>query len=324
MDLKELGEFGLIERLKSLVGEPAEGEIWIGDDTAVLRAPAGTILFTTDLMVEGVHFDLDLTSPRDLGYKSIAVNASDVAAMGGVPRRAVVGLGLRKGIDVDWVEELYGGMRRCCDRFDMAVVGGDLSRSEQLIISVALLGNPAGRLFVQRQGARVGDAVCVTGSLGASAAGLALLRRGYKERPDLTSAHLRPTPRVKEAEILRRHLPTAMIDISDGFAADLGHILDASSVGTVINAGALPIVDLTGLELGESGLQLALAGGEDYELCFTIPKDRCEAAIAAVTEGTGTAVTMVGEIVEAERGRVLLLDTAERPLATPGWDHLRV
>jgi thiamine-monophosphate kinase len=324
MDLSDIGEFGLIDRLEKILGEPAEGEIWVGDDTAVLRAPAGTILFTADLMVEGVHFDLEFTGPEDLGYKAIAVNASDVAAMGGVPRRALVSLGLRRGVELEWVEGLYAGMRECCDQFDMAVVGGDLSRSDSLIVSVALLGNPAGRLFVERGGARLGDIVCVTGTLGASAAGHALLRAGIDSRPDLIQAHLRPTPRVRESEALRRHLPTAMIDVSDGFAADLGHICEESSVGVVINAGSLPLADLAGLELQKSALQLGLAGGEDYELCFTIPPERCEAALAAVTQATGTPVTQVGEVVEAGRGRVLLLDTDERPMEAPGWDHLRI
>lgn len=324
MDLSEIGEFGLIDRLRAIVGEPAEGEVWIGDDTAVLRAPAGTILFTTDLLIEGVHFDLEFTGPEDLGYKSIAVNASDVAAMGGIPRRALVSLGIRRGIDLEWIEALYSGMRTCCQELDMAVVGGDLSRSDSLVVSVALLGNPAGRLFVQRSGARIGDVVCVTGTLGASAAGFALLRAGIESRPDLVRAHLRPSARVRESEVLRRHLPTAMIDVSDGFAADLGHICDQSSVGVVINAGALPLADLSGLEVRKSALQLALSGGEDYELCFTIPSDRWEAASSAVTDATGTPVAKVGEVVEAKRGKVLLLDTDERPLEAPGWDHLRI
>ena len=324
MELTQVGEFGLIDRLRAIVGEPGEGEVWVGDDAAVLRAPSGTILFTTDLLIEGVHFDTSFTGPEDLGYKSIAVNVSDVAAMGGIPRRALVGLGVVAGLEVEWVEALYRGMQECCTEFDMAVVGGDLSRSDQIIISVALLGNPAGRLFIERGSARVGDAVCVTGTLGESAAGLRLLRRGSRDRLDLLKAHLRPTPRVKEVQVLRRHLPSAMVDISDGFCADLGHICAASGVGVLIQESDLPVVDLKGVELDESPLQLALGGGEDYELCFTIPPDRCEAAMAAVTEATGTKVTRVGEVVDASRGRVLLVESAETPLESPGWDHLRV
>lgn len=324
MDLSTVGEFGLIGRISKILGDPGEGETWVGDDAAILRAPAGTIFLTTDLLIEGVHFDTRLTGPEDLGYKALAVNASDVAAMGGTPRRAVVGLGLSPGLDVEWVEALYSGMKEFCSEFDMAVVGGDLSRCPQIVISVALLGNPAGRLSIERSGARLGDAVCVTGRLGASAAGLELMRREDRSRLDLLKAHLRPTPRVKEVEVLRRHLPSAMIDISDGFCADLGHICHESDVGVLVQAGELPLVDLGNLDLGRSALELGLSGGEDYELCFTIPADRCDKAIAAVTEATGTPVTKVGEVVDAARGRALLLETGETPLEAPGWDHLRV
>lgn len=321
--LSELGEFGLIDRLRKLVGEAPEGEVWIGDDTAVIRAPAGTIFFTADLLIEGVHFDVSLTKPEDLGYKAIAVNVSDVAAMGGTPRRAVVSLGIRPGIEVDWVESLYGGMRECSDAFDMAVVGGDVSRSDCLVISVALIGNPAGRRVIERRGARVGDVICVTGTLGASAAGLRLLRAGIRDRPDLTRAHLRPVPRVREVEILRRHLPTSMIDVSDGFAADLSHICDASKVGVVVDASRIPVPDLEGVEIDRDPLELALYGGEDWELCFTIPAKRAEEAAQAVRDGTGTPVSVVGEVVEESKGRVLIKDGTQVQLEARGWDHLK-
>jgi thiamine-monophosphate kinase len=321
--LSEVGEFGLIDRLRTLLGEPGDGEVWAGDDTAVLRAPAGTILFTADLLVDGVHFDLHLTGPEDLGWKAIAVNASDAAAMGGVPRRALVSLGLPSTVEVEWLESLYAGMRQCCNAFDMAIAGGDISRCRCLVISVALLGNPAGRLVVQRNGARVGDAVCVTGVLGASAAGLELLRTGGSAGLDLIRAHLRPVPRVREAEVLRRHLPSAMIDVSDGFAADLGHICDASGVGVVVDADRLPVFRSSGVDLRQAPLDLALAGGEDYELCFTIPAKRAEEAAAAVTGATGTPVAIVGEVVEADRGRRLVRGGVEGDLGAAGWDHLR-
>lgn len=324
MEISELGEFGLIDRLRAILGQAPEGEEWSGDDAAVLRAPAGTILMTSDMLVEGVHFDLELTGPADLGYKSIAVNMSDIAAMSGTPRRAVVSLGLRAGLQVEWAEDLCRGMKECCDQFDSAVVGGDLSRSDCLVISVALIGNPAGRRVTLRRGARLGDAVCVTGTLGASAAGYRILRAGIKNGEDLKSAHLRPTPRVREAEVLRRHLPNAMIDISDGFAADLGHLCTASQVGVIVNAADMPLVDLSKLDLDKTPLDLALGGGEDYELCFTIPQNRFDKAASEVEETTGTRVTRVGEIVDKARGRTLLFEGDEQPLQAPGWDHLRV
>jgi thiamine-monophosphate kinase len=323
MQLSEVGEFGLIDRLAALLGNAPEGEVWVGDDAAVLRAPGGTILFTADLLVEDVHFDLRWTDPEDLGYKAIAVNCSDVAAMGGTPRRALVSLGVRPGIDLAVLESLYRGMRACSDRFGMAVVGGDVSRAGALVISVALLGNPAGRRVIERRGARAGDAICVTGTLGAAAAGFRLLRAGLPAREDLRSAHLRPTPRVREVEVLRRFLPSAMIDVSDGFGADLTHLCTASAVGAVVDAARLPIVDASGLGDGLDPLELALSGGEDYELCFTIPADRAAPAAAEVLARTGTAVHVVGEIRPAEEGIVLLRGGVAEPLAASGWDHLR-
>ncbi|MCA1841414.1 MAG: thiamine-phosphate kinase [Actinobacteria bacterium] len=320
--LSKLGEFGLIARLKELVGEAPEGEVWVGDDTAIIRAPAGTILFTTDIMVEGVHFDLATSSPQDLGYKSVAVNASDIAAMGGTPRRAVCALGIRDGLGLDWVESLYAGMRQCADRFGFAVVGGDISKSDQVVVSVAMLGNPAGRLTIERKGARVGDVICVTGTLGASAAGLGALKAGLGGREDLIAAHLRPVPRVQETQVLRRFLPTSMIDVSDGLASDLSHICEASMVGARLVADDIPLADCAGLGLAESPLDLALQGGEDYELLFTIPADRAEPAIAAVGEETATLVSRIGRIMEPSAGMTIVIDGQERALVAHGWDHL--
>lgn len=323
MKLSTVGEFGLIDRLAALLGEAPEGETWIGDDAAVLRAPGGTILFTADLLVEGVHFDLAWTTPEDLGYKAVAVNCSDVAAMGGTPRRALVSLGLRPGIEMEFLEALYCGMRECSDAFGMAVVGGDVSRCDQLVLSVALLGNPAGRRVIERRGARPGDVICVTGTLGAAAAGFRLARAGIPVPPALRAAHLRPVPRVREVEVLRRFIPNAMIDVSDGFAADLGHICDASGVGARVDAARLPLIDPAGLPADFDPLELALGGGEDYELCFTIVPERAEKAAAEVEARTGTAVSLVGEVTDKVDGRVVVVGGSPRPLVATGWDHLR-
>lgn len=313
----------MIDRIRRIVGEPAEGETWIGDDSAILRAPAGTILMTADLLIEGVHFDLTLTGPVDLGYKAIAVNASDIAAMGGTPRRATVSLGLRPGTEVEWIEDLYRGMQECCEDLGMRIVGGDVSRSDCLVISICLIGNPAGRRVIERRGARVGDAICVTGTLGRSAAGYRLLRAGRRDVEDLVAAHLRPRARVRETEVLRRVLPSAMIDISDGFAADLHHICRSSKVGALIDSSKLPIVDIEGLELDRSALELALHGGEDYELCFTIAPERVDAAIQTVADATSTAVTVVGEIKEESFGVMITEIGSTTSLEAKGWDHLK-
>lgn len=320
MKIRDLGEFGLIERLRAIAGEPPEGELWIGDDAAVLRAPAGTIFFTADLLVQGVHFDLELTGPEDLGYKSIAVNASDIAAMGGTPRRATVSLGLHASLDVEWVERLYMGMKECCDELGLAIAGGDVSRSDCLLISVAMLGNPAGRRVVTRAGALVGDRVCVTGTLGASAMGLRLLRAGIREPRDIIDAHLRPKARVREVEVLRRYLPSSMIDVSDGLAADLGHICVASNVGVVIEEASIPCARSNGS--GLDPLEAALHGGEDYELCFTIASDRAADAARQVESKTGTKVSIIGDVT-ARGGLRIRKAGAERVLESRGWDHLK-
>lgn len=302
------------------MGEPSEGEVWVGDDAAVLRAPAGTIFFTADLLIQGVHFDLELTGPEDLGYKAIAVNASDVAAMGGTPRRATVSLGLQPSLDVEWVERLYVGMKQCCDELGLAVVGGDISRSDCLLISVALIGNPAGRRVVMRNGAMVGDAICVTGVLGRSAMGLRLLRAGIREPEDIIAAHLRPQARVREVEILRRFLPASMIDVSDGLAADLSHICEASNVGAVLDAASIPLAMSN--DSGLDPLEAALQGGEDYELCFTIASDRAREAADAVESKTGTRVSIIGEVTEAG-GLFIKRDGSKQVLEPKGWDHLK-
>lgn len=320
MELSELGEFGLIDRIANIIGPPVEGETWVGDDAAVIRAPAGTILFTADMLVEGTHFDLSLTGPEDLGYKAIAVNVSDIAAMGGTPWRGVVSLGVSPNADVSWVESLARGMDECAIEFGMKVVGGDISRSDCLVISVSLIGNPVGRRVITRSGARVGDALCVTGVLGASAAGYRLLRAGI-DHP-LQRSHLRPTPRVREVEVLRRHLPSAMIDVSDGLAIDLHHLCESSSVGAVVDGGSIPVVDLSEVELDRTPMELALGGGEDYELLFTIPQDRVEEAAAAVVEATGTSITQIGIIIEGS-DIILQSDGSSEPLEAKGWDHLR-
>ncbi|MGH2773113.1 MAG: thiamine-phosphate kinase [Actinomycetota bacterium] len=323
MKISEAGEFGLIERLIRIAGKAPGGEIWAGDDCAVVGGPGEEALVTTDLLVEKVHFDLQLTGPSDLGYKAMAANLSDIAAMGGTAWRAVAALALRPELDMAWVEDLFSGMAGCAGQFGCGIIGGDITRGDCLTIAVTALGR-AGEAVVFRSGALPGDAVAVTGTLGASAAGYRLLRAGNRERSDLLDAHRRPVPRLPEAEALVPHRPTAMIDISDGLVADLGHICEASEVGVVVEASALPMVDLSGLGIDRGALQLALGGGEDYELCFTIASGRFEAASAAVTAATGTPVSRIGEIVEDTRGRVLLIEGDEEPLVAPGWDHLRV
>ncbi len=336
MRISELGEFPLIDRVEQIarVDRP-DIVVGIGDDVAVLGHRGDElILATVDSQVESIHFLRDRITPWQLGRRALAINLSDIAAMGGTPEHALVSLALPRETEVAWVEELYRGMREEADRAGVAVVGGNMARSPWgIFIDVCVLGRVRREHLLLRSGARPGDRVLVTGWLGDSAAGLRLvLEAGLAvteaERELLLGRHLTPTPRLAESGVLARSgRVTAMIDVSDGLSSDIGHICDRSRVGVRIWAGCLPIsaaaarvAELT----GTPAWQLALAGGEDYELCFTAPADAVEELKAAVTAATGTPVMVVGEIVPAAEGRRLVLpDGGEAPLEARGWEHFR-
>ena len=237
MQVKDIGEFRLIDKLAqaiaaengSLIRRLDERgfrvRLSIGDDAAAWDAPPGVRVLTTDTMVEGVHFNLGQIGWRDLGWKSLAVNLSDVAAMGGVPKVAVVSLTLDRKASVDFVRKLYAGMQRLAKRFDVALVGGDLSRGRELSLSVALLGDSSPKATVYRTGAKVGDLICVTGAFGGSILG----------------RHLRFMPRIKEGQLLARSGVSSMIDVSDGLLQDLNHLVENSRAAYEIDVGAVPI-----------------------------------------------------------------------------------
>lgn len=260
------GEFEAIARLAELLSRsgarPAPGETWIGDDAAVVSEPgAGRLLLTTDLVVAGVHGDMSVMSVADLGWRAMVASLSDVAAMGGVPGHGLVSVAGPPDTDVDL---LYEGVAEASTRFGCPVVGGDLSGAQQLVVSVAMTG----RLVpdadpVLRSGARPGDGIFVTGRLGASAAGLRLLRAGAGSQDDPSvRAYRRPMARLAEGVAARQGGATAMIDVSDGLAGDLGHVADASGVGYVLTE--VPLAE--GAEMED-----ALYGGEDYELVVAAP-----------------------------------------------------
>jgi thiamine-monophosphate kinase len=246
-----LGEFGLIERLKKIVPASKDVILSIGDDTAVLPLSKEKYqLLTTDMMVENVHFTKAM-NPFAIGHKALACNISDIASMGGYPTVAVVSLGVPKNCPVSFIENIYKGMAKLAKQFDVSIVGGDTVKSEAIVINVALLGEVKKKHLVTRSGAKPGDWIFVTGPLGGSFQ---------------SGRHLTFTPRVKEAEFLVRQVgPSAMMDISDGLAGDLNHILKASGVGAQLLEDAIP------KNIGAS-LQQALTDGEDYELLFTAPK----------------------------------------------------
>jgi thiamine-monophosphate kinase len=323
-DLADLGEFGLIRRL--LEHLPAGDLIVpVGDDAAVARGPA-ELMATADLLVEGRHFDLAFSSPADVGFKAITVNVSDIAAMGGRPLYALVSLGAPSATPATVIESLYEGIAEAARAHHVTIAGGDMVGADQLIVSVALLGEPGSGGVVRRSGARVGDLLCVTGELGAASAGLALLRAAHDD-PDasllanrhshLVEAHRRGRARVREGEAAAAAGARAMIDVSDGLIADAGHICEASGVGVLVDAEAVLLAD--GVEEVEAWLgrsDLALAGGDDYELAIAMPADAIEALTRAVAP---TALTVIGRFVE---GTGVVLSGAPTPEAS-GWDSFR-
>ena len=328
-DARDLGEFGLIERLVARLGTPGESVVLGPGDDAAAVGFGGTALATADLLLEGGHFDLAFSSAGDVGWKALAVNVSDIAAMGGVPRYALVSLGAPASTPVATLEALYDGLGECARAFGVSVVGGDTVSSDRLIVSVAVLGEAGPSGVVTRGGARPGDVVCVTGSVGGAAAGLWLLRAAHEDDrsvalierfPALAAAHRRPTPRVREGLAAAAAGATAMIDVSDGLAADIGHICEASGLGVEIREASVPVaggVNDVAVWAGTDPKRLALGGGDDYELAIAIPAVQVPALAEALAP---TPVTPVGEFVGD--GRVLIeRDGVRSPLAGLGWDH---
>jgi len=324
MKVSELGEFGLIELFAQIVSR-SRGEallVDIGDDAAAWRTEAPIQLATCDALIEDVHFTLSTTTWRELGWKSLAVNLSDIAAMGGLPKYALVSLGLPGDTEVEGVAQLYEGMAELARLFGVAIAGGDVVAAPLLVLSLAVLGEAQGDILT-RGAASPGDQVAVTGFLGASAAGLLMLRKGLQLDGEATSslrqAHLKPYPRVAEGQILARHGVKAAIDLSDGLIADLGKVCQASGVGANLRAESIPVHPLVSANFEKDCLSLALSGGEDYELLFTATTE----VIDEVNKLLPCPVTVIGEIVEQEPGRVRLFDERGREiqLGRGGWEH---
>ncbi len=333
-----LSEDDLIAALRRLLSADAPGvQVGVGDDAAIVELGRHPAVVTTDLLVEGVHFRRSATSSHDLGYKAIAVNVSDVAAMGGSPRYATVGLGLRGGGEAPFVMELYGGMLEAAGEYGLSIVGGDLSRADRVVISVTVVGEVAQGHAVTRSGARPGDRIVVTGALGAAAGGLRLAQSdpsriteslGTDWARDLAIALDRPVARVGEGLTLAQAGATAMMDLSDGLSTDLPRLCAASGVGARVRRAALPVApalhDLQKV-LGTDPVDLAVHGGEDYELLAALPADAVEPALRKLGERYGTSLAEIGEITDAA-GSVVLMDDdgGERALEPGGWDHFGV
>ena len=328
--LAELGERGLIKRLRHRIPAPGPDVLLgIGDDAAAVAWGGDTLLLTTDTLLEGVHFRRSTATLREIGAKAIAVNVSDIAAMGGEPRYALLALALPPSLAVADVDELYAGLLETAQQHGVALVGGDTCAAPGgVVLSVTLVGRVAGAPL-RRSGARPGDAILVTGTLGASAAGLAVLERGPGSMPPAAAEavvrpHRVPTPRVAESRVIRASgWATAMIDLSDGLATDLGHIAAESRVGARVDVDALPVSEgarAAARALDADPLRWALSGGEDYELLFTAAAEHAAELAHTVAARTGTPVHRIGEVRPADEGVRFL--RGGRPYAVkPGFDH---
>ncbi|OHB28663.1 MAG: thiamine-phosphate kinase [Desulfuromonadaceae bacterium GWC2_58_13] len=324
MKLSDLGEFGFIERIRQAVAKAPGVMVGIGDDCAVLELPPGERLLTsTDLLIEDVHFRRAWADMHLLGRKSVSVNVSDIAAMGGTPRHLYLGLGIPTDLTVEDLDAFVAGFLAACADYGATLVGGDTCRSPgPLLISVTVEGTVSADELVCRSGARPGDALYVSGTLGDSALALRQLLAGESLEPELARRHHDPRARVELGRILASaHIPSAMIDVSDGLLADLGHLLESSAVGAEIDQTALPLsAPLRAAWIDDpERIELALSGGEDYELLFTVPPER-EPALAALA----LSVTRIGTIVEGSAGLLMKNRSGDlRPAAPAGYNHFR-
>jgi thiamine-monophosphate kinase len=328
--VSELGEFGLIERIRSRKAVGDENlVVGIGDDCAVLRRGPVLEVLTTDCLVAGTHFEDGWLTMKDVGWKVMAVNVSDVAAIGGTPQHALVTLFLPDDFEIKQVDEIYEGMEECGDRMGVSVVGGDIVRTTgPFAVSVALSGVCERDQIVLRSGARQDDLVVVTGALGEASVGMRLLREAGEGRSTPAQECVRrfqhPMPRLSEARTIIKSLqPSAMIDISDGLLSDLWHIMDASGVGAVLDGDSIPIgkcvLDYFQADR-EEALSQALGGGEDYELLFTV-SSRHEERLAEVAQGLDIGLTPIGKIRAKGTGVRLAGEAGERELGRAGFDH---
>ena len=341
MLVKDTGEFQLIETLAQAIAEENTGciqrldkkgfrlRLSIGDDAAAWEGPSGVRVLTTDTMVEGVHFSLSHTGWRDLGWRALAVNLSDVAAMGCTPLYAVVTLGLRGDLPVDGLVKMYRGMLEACRGHGGAIAGGDVVRSPTFFVTVALEGaatvsggGSCTDALLTRDAASAGDRIAVTGSLGCSAGGLRMLTQSLefdsKTTDHLRDAHNRPVPRVAQGIALARQGVATAIDISDGLVGDMEQVCKASGVGASVRADQVPADEFLKEAYPDEWLDLALSGGEDYELLFTAPSDVMERTVDALD----VPVSVIGQIVEGSP-QVRVLDQDGRAIAVEhgGWDH---
>lgn len=334
MKVGDVGEFGLIDIIKkNTICDSSKVVAGIGDDTAVLKHPHDKLLLATaDMMIENVHFLVKEDNGRQVGYRVMAANVSDIASMGGRPTQAMISIGVNPEMDVAYIESVYEGMKACAFTYGANIVGGDTVTSpDNLVLNVALLGVVDHDKYLLRSNAKPGDIVMVTNVLGDSRAGLDLVLGNCSISPEgqeyLLGRHYYSTPRVEEMSAgARTGYISSADDISDGLGSEIHEIADASGVGAVLWFDALPLSDYTREVAEKTGNDLteyALFGGEDFEVVMTAPPDKADALAAAIESATGTRVTKVGEIVERSQGVKLLRDNRLQVLGKKGYSHFR-
>ncbi len=308
----DCGEFGLIAAIRAVLPPDPTAVVGVGDDAAVLAVPDGRVVASTDLLVEGRHFRRDWSAADDVGVKAAAQNLADIAAMGAVPIAVLFGLAVPADVPVAWVVDVARGMAAECSRAGAAITGGDVTSADTIMLAITALGHMNGRHPVTRGGARPGEVIAVSGPVGRSAAGLALLSAGVAEPAELVAAHRRPQPDYQAGPVAAAAGATAMIDISDGLIADLGHVAAASGVCLNLRTASLPAggaLKAAAAKLGAEWLEWALGGGEDHALAASFPAE------AVVPE----TWTLIGDVRE---GGGILVD-GERWGGLAGWDHFQ-
>ncbi|HEV7333424.1 MAG TPA: thiamine-phosphate kinase [Flavisolibacter sp.] len=337
-EVSSLGEFGLIEHLtKNIEIHQASSILGVGDDAAVIDHFGKQTVITNDLLIEGVHFDLMYTPLKHLGYKTVAVNVSDLCAMNATPTQLVIGIGFSNRFSVEALDEFYEGVYAACSQYKVDLVGGDTCTSQKgFIISCTAIGEVAPDNFVTRKGAAKGELLCVSGDLGAAYLGLLLLEREKKIflenpqiQPDLEGEKhivgrlLKPEARLDIVEFFAGSgiKPTAMIDISDGLSSEILHICKQSNVGCVLYEEKLPIAEETRLAAFKFNLDptaCALSGGEDYELLFTIRQDDYDKI------SSNTDISVVGYLTDSEAGaNIITKGGSKHPITAQGWNAFK-
>lgn len=337
-EISSLGEFGLIDHLtKNIEFNNASSILGVGDDGAVIDHFGKQTVITTDMLVEGVHFDLMYTPLKHLGYKSVIVNLSDVYAMNATPTQITVSIALSNRFSVEAIEEFYEGVYAACERYQVDLVGGDTTTSRSgFVISVTALGEVSPDLFAKRSGAQKGDLLCVSGDLGGAFLGLTLLERerqiyleNPKVQPDLENEQyivgrlLKPEARKDIVDFLAENeiRPTAMMDISDGLSSEILHICKQSSLGCILYEEKIPIHEdarMAAFKFGLDPTACALSGGEDYELLFTISQSDYDKLVL------NEQISVVGYMTEAEAGAYILTKGGNKfPITAQGWNAFK-